>query len=304
MSRVLFLFIDGVGLGDVDPAVNPFTAAALPALSELLEGNQLILANAGCQNARCSLVALDARLDVPGLPQSGTGQTALFTGRNAAQIFGRHFGPWVPTALRPLLGAENLLSRARDGGRTIAFANAYPEEVFAEGRKARDPLRAGPPLAALGAGVLNRHTPELMRGDAIASEIINEGWRTHLQRTELPRITPLEAGHNLARLAAQHDLTLFAHYSTDHVGHTGHMEESIVALQRVDQFLAGILEQIPDDLTIVLASDHGNLEDVRVGHTLNPAIGLFIGGQHARLAAGTHSLMDVTPKVLQLADTE
>ena len=47
-----------------------------------------------------------------------------------------------------------------------------------------------------------------------------------------------------------------------------------------------------------------HLEDVRVGHTLNPAIGLFIGGQHAPLAAGTHSLMDVTPKVLQLADTE
>lgn len=303
MSRVLLLFIDGIGLGDVDPTVNPFTAASLPTLAELLDGRHLVLENAGFQNERCSLVALDARLGMPGLPQSGTGQTTLFTGQNAAQLFGRHFGPWVPTSLRALLGEQNVLSLARNRGRSVAFANAYPEEVFAEGRKARDPLRAGPPIAALGAGVMTRHTPELMSGDAIASEIINEGWRMHLQRTELPVVTPREAGHNLARIAAQHELTLFAHYSTDHVGHTGHMEESITALQRVDQFLGGILERMPDDLSILLASDHGNIEDVRVGHTLNPAIGLFMGRRHRELAAGAASLTDVAPRILALGDS-
>ena len=304
MSRFLFLFIDGVGLGDVDPTFNPLAAASLPVFHDLLDGQPLVLDSAGFQNARCSLVALDARLGVPGLPQSGTGQTALFTGENAPRIFGRHFGPWVPVSLRPLLGQQNVLSRARAQGRSIAFANAYPEEVFAEGRKARDPLRAGPPIAALAAGVMNRHTPELQRGDAIASEIINEGWRTHLQRPDLPVITAREAGHNLVRIAAQHDLTLFAHYSTDHVGHTGHMEESIAAMQRVDQFLGGILEQMPADLTVLLASDHGNLEDVRVGHTLNPAVGLFVGPCHRELAAGTTSLMDVAPKLLQLTQPQ
>lgn len=304
MSRVLFVFIDGVGLGAADPTINPLAAATLPHVQTLLENGQLVIDNAGWRNATCSLVALDASLGVPGLPQSGTGQTALFTGENAPAAFGRHFGPWVPTSLRSLLSERNLLSRAAAAGKQVAFANAYPEEVFTRARGGRDPLRAGPPIAALGAGVMNRHTPELLRGDAVASEIINEGWRVHLNRTELPVITAREAGHNLVRIAGQHDLTLFAHYSTDHIGHTGHLDEGIAAIQRVDEFLGGILEAMPQDLEVVLASDHGNLEDVRVGHTTNPAVGLFIGAHHDELSAGATSLLDVTPAILKFANAE
>jgi hypothetical protein len=304
MNPVLLLFIDGIGLGDADPAINPFAAAFLPTFDKLLDGRKIVAASAGTTTVQASLRALDATLGIPGLPQSGTGQTALFTGENAAKLFGRHFGPWVPTSLRSLLGDRNILTLLKQAGRSVAFANAYPEEVFQEGRKQRDPLRAGPPIAALGAGVMNRHTPELERGDAIASEIINEGWRLHLNRTELPVITARQAGHNLARIAATHDFTLFAHYSTDHVGHTNDMRESVRALERVDEFLGGILEKGPDDLTIVVAGDHGNLEDVRVGHTLNPAVGLFVGAHHGELAANATSLTDVVPALLKLANAQ
>jgi 2,3-bisphosphoglycerate-independent phosphoglycerate mutase len=304
VTRVLLLFIDGIGLGDDDPSTNPFAAAPLPTFTKLLDGARIIARNAGTQTPHATLRALDATLGLSGLPQSGTGQTALFTGENAAQIFGRHFGPWVPTPLRTLLAERNILTRAKNAGRSVAFANAYPEEVFQEGRKQRNPLRAGPPIAALGAGVMHRHTPELMRGDAIASEIINEGWRAHLKRTELPVVTPRQAGHNLARIAAEHDVTLFAHYSTDQVGHTRDMRAGIEALERVDEFVAGIIERSTDDLTIVLASDHGNLEDVRAGHTINPAVGLFIGAGHREVAAHATSLTDIAPAILKLTNAE
>ncbi|HEY0671268.1 MAG TPA: alkaline phosphatase family protein, partial [Longimicrobiales bacterium] len=214
-----------------------------------------------------------------------------------------HFGPWVPTPLRTMLAEQNVLTRVRAAGGRVAFANAYPEEVFLKGRTARDPLRAGPPIAALGAGVMNRHTPELLRGDAVASEIINEGWRTHLKRTELPVITAHTAGQNLARIALQHELTMFAHYSTDHVGHTRDMHDAIMAIERVDEFLGGILDAAGDELQIVLASDHGNLEDVRVGHTLNPAIGLFIGSRHRALAERATSLTDLAGLLSELAQS-
>ena len=304
MSRVLLLFIDGIGLGDDDPSINPFSAAELPTLRSLLDGRSLTATSAPFHTQRASLVALDATLNVRGLPQSGTGQTTLFTGNNAAQIFGRHFGPWVPTALREMLAQENVLTRAAKAGRSVAFANAYPEEVFTNKGRGRDPLRAGPPIAAIGAGVMNRHTPELMRGDAIASEITNDGWRKHLNRTELPAITARQAGRNLAAIAAQHDLTLFAHYSTDHVGHTGEMEAAKAAVQRVDEMLSGLLEAAGDDLTVVMTSDHGNLEDIRVGHTINPAVGLFIGADHRTMAVGATSLADIAPRILQLTNSQ
>ena len=302
MSRVLLLFVDGIGLGGDDPAVNPFAAASLPKLQAMLDARPLIASAAPYFGRRAALMPLDATLGVPGLPQSGTGQTALLTGENAAAIFGRHFGPWVPTGLRALLASNNVLTRAAAAGRSIAFANAYPEEVFARAGRGRDPLRAAPPIAAMAAGVMNRHTPELSRGDAVASEIINDGWRQHLGRAELPVITAREAGCHLARIAAQHELTLFAHYATDQIGHTRDLAAGVAALARLDEFVGGILEYASPDLTIAMVSDHGNLEDARVGHTLNPAIGMFFGAAHAELGREMMSLLDVAPRILELAN--
>src|SRR5688572_19701510 len=231
MSRVLLVFLDGVGLGDDDASYNAFVFADLPVLHALFDGRPVVRGSAPYHGTRASLIAIDATFGIAGTPQSGTGQAALLTGVNAAERYGRHFGPWVPSQLRPLVRDENVLVRAQAGGARVAFANAYPEEVLdadaaaalpsdAPVRDATEPLssdattevtalpsepaseqnatamrrvpahrrnrsgsaflRAGPPLAALGAGVLNRHTPELVRGDAVASEITNDGWREHL----------------------------------------------------------------------------------------------------------------------------
>lgn len=287
-TRILLIFIDGVGVGGEDADINPFMHARMPAFNEL--------------RARGTFVPLDATLGVPGLPQSGTGQTALFTGINAATEFGRHFGPWVPTALRERLASENLLTKAKAMGHAVAFANAYPEELFATpvtAAKARDPLRAGPPIVALGAGVLNRHTPHLMTGDAVASEITNEGWRKHLNRVDLPVVSPADAGHNLARISAQNDVTLFAHYSTDYIGHEGRMAEAVDALEKVDAFLEAVASSVAGDTLVAVVSDHGNIEDISVGHTYNPAIGLFFGPGEQRFTDAT-SLADVTPILLSI----
>jgi hypothetical protein len=318
VTRVLLLFLDGVGLGSDDPAINPFAAARLPTLDRLLEGHPVTAGAAPVHAARASLVALDAQLGVEGTPQSGTGQATLFTGENAAAIHGHHFGPWVPARLRTLVRDRSILAVAQRAGRAVAFANAYPEEVLALGdegaeplpsdapdrsgraRRSRGPsfLRAGPPLAALGAGVLTRHTHALETGAAVASEITNEGWRERLGRGAVPDIDPATAGHNLAAIAAAHDLTLYAHYATDYAGHRQDMRAAVDALEKVDAFLGGLVSAGADDVLIIVAGDHGNIEDVRAGHTRNPAIGLVIGPDHAAVAARLHSLADVAPAVL------
>lgn len=306
--RVLFVFLDGVGIGADDPATNALAVARTPTLETLLEGRRPLAAVAGFSGARASLAALDASLGVPGTPQSGTGHATLLTGEDAVRRFGRHHGPWVPTALRPLVMASSVLARARAAGRAVAFANAYPEELTDRVAAGLDgvsgrllgPLRAGPPLAAMGAGALNRHTPELERGDAVASEITNDGWIERLARTSLPVVTPEEAGRNLAGIAARHDLTLFAHYTTDHVGHRGTFDQAVAAVERVDRFLAGVLERAPQDLLLVVASDHGNLEDVTSGHTANPALGLVAGPGHRAVADRLVDLRDVAGAVLEV----
>jgi 2,3-bisphosphoglycerate-independent phosphoglycerate mutase len=293
-TRILLLFLDGVGIGLRDEDVNPFLRADLPTLRDLLGGIPTLDAPFA-QGPTARAFPLDANLGMPGLPQSGTGQISLLTGRNAAALFGRHFGPWPPVSLRPVLHDENLLSRARAQGRRVAFANPYPSG-WPGGLPSR--RHAAPPLAALAAGVLDRDVESLVRGEAVASEIVNDGWIRYTGRTDLPRVTAEEAGGTLAAVASTADLTLFAHYHTDHAGHRGGMDGAIAALERVDAFLAGLVRHAPRDLVILGCSDHGNIEDVRGGHTRNPALGFVIregGSDRATEAEDAMFLEELPP---------
>ncbi|HEX5725287.1 MAG TPA: alkaline phosphatase family protein [Longimicrobiaceae bacterium] len=303
--RVLLVFLDGVGIGPADLGTNPFARARLPCLAGLLGGRlplrEQLDAAGRITGGRAVLAAADATLGVAGTPQSGTGQTTLLTGRNAAALYGRHFGPWVPTGLRALLAAENLLTRALAAGRTAAFANAYPLGAGqADARFFRRP--AAPPLAAQAAGVLTRGLPELVEGRAVASSITNEHWR-RIAGAEVPEVTPAEAGRTLAAVAAEADVTLFAHYDTDYVGHRGGMEPAVEALERVDAFLGGLAAALPPDALLVVSSDHGNLEDVTGGHTANPVPVLALGPGREALVENVTDLTHVVPNLLKLLDS-
>jgi 2,3-bisphosphoglycerate-independent phosphoglycerate mutase len=303
-QRILLVFIDGIGIGPADRSTNPFATASLPSLSTLLDGARPVreaLDPDGAIRARhATLVAADATLGVQGRPQSGTGQTALLTGHNAARIYGRHFGSWVPTGLRSLLSSENLLTRAVRAGRAAAFANAHPPTVRLDRRP------NAPALAADSAGLLTRGAAELAAGHAVASSITNDRWIEHLGDDGIPHASPADAGRTLARIARGADLTLFAHYDTDHVGHRGSLADGVRALERVDAFLGALLAELEADTLVLVASDHGNLEELTSGHTRNPVPVLATGPGHAavgRVRAITH-VAPLIAELLRLPQTE
>lgn len=91
--HILFIFLDGVGLGVDDPEINPFAGIEMPVLQELLGGRKLLAASAPFEGDRATLIALDASLGVKGLPQSATGQAVLLTGINVPAEIGEHYGP-------------------------------------------------------------------------------------------------------------------------------------------------------------------------------------------------------------------
>jgi 2,3-bisphosphoglycerate-independent phosphoglycerate mutase len=298
--RAILVFLDGVGIGAGDPAYNAFAAAHLPRIRALLDGRLPIAEHLDADGRivaeRAVLAAADATLGVEGLPQSGTGQTTLLTGRNGAAEYGRHFGPWVPTPLRPMLAAENLLRRTVDAGRAAAFANAYPlSGIPADPRIFRRP--AGPMLAAQSVDALTRGAAELAEGRAVASSITNERWHEHLG-SDVPNVSPEDAGRTLARIASEADVTLFAHYDTDYTGHRGALDGAIAALERVDAFLGALVDTLPPETLLVVSSDHGNVEDVRGGHTINPVPVLATGAERKKFV-NVRSLTDVAPMILQ-----
>jgi 2,3-bisphosphoglycerate-independent phosphoglycerate mutase len=307
--RVLFLFLDGVGLGPDDPNINPLAQAVMPNLSRLLDGQRLVAGETSLVTDRATLVALDACLGVPGTPQSATGQATLLTGRNVPAEIGYHYGPKpnpdIAAYLRRSNGAHggNLFQTLQDAGKQSALLNAYPQSYFATIESGRR-LYSAIPLAVVSAGIALKTTDDLYAGRALSADFTGQGWRERLSLPDTPLLTLAEAGARLADLSAGNDLTFFEYWLTDYAGHGQDMATALNLLAAFDEVLGGLLAAWDDEAGIILiTSDHGNLEDLSVrGHTTHPVPALVIGTPELRrrFSAGLRDLTDVTPSILRL----
>ncbi len=289
MPHACLLFLDGVGLGPPGGS-NPLTATP-PALARLA-GRQAWTADlAPVTEAGHLARGIDATLGVAGLPQSGTGQAALFTGVNAPRLVGRHFGPFPHSATRDALARRNVFARVQAlpaapvaaGGALprTAFANAYPSGFFAFAeRRNRWSVTT---RCCLDAGVRIRTTDDLAAGRAVAANLTGAGWP---EAEAPPPVPPAEAGRRLHALTRRHALTVFEYYLTDKLGH-GRLDTPPAALlANLDRFVAGFLEAFdPARDLVVVTSDHGNLEDLSTKtHTRHPVPLLALGAGAARFA--------------------
>jgi phosphopentomutase len=94
-------------------------------------------------------------------------------------------------------------------------------------------------------------------------------------------------------------LTFFAHYSTDTAGHEKNMAAAVAALERVDSFLGGLIPALPPETLLVIASDHGNIEDISKGHTRNPTFSLLRGPGAGEAAKGVSRITDIPGLILR-----
>src|SRR5262245_6848802 len=109
--HILFIFVDGIGLGDDDPTINPFAVANMPTLTALSAGKRWLRDTGRQETPRAIFIPTDPRLGVPGRPQSGTSQAAILTGRNIPQIVGEHYGPKPNEKTRALLTEDNFFKQ-------------------------------------------------------------------------------------------------------------------------------------------------------------------------------------------------
>lgn len=295
MARFLLLFVDGVGLGPAT-AGNPLFRPGLRALGERL-GGPLTIERAGRASEGAALAALDAALGVEGLPQSATGQTALFTGINAAELLGRHVAAFPGPRLAALLAEHSVLRSAAARGLRVTFANPYSRRYFEEVEAGRR-RHSATTLAVLAAGVPLRDLGDLAAGRACAWDVTRERFRAWAPEVE--PVPARSAGEHLAELAAGHDLTVWETFMTDLAGHRRLGWTPEQALGRLDGLLAGLLARRPADLNVVLVSDHGNLEEPEHrSHTRNPVPLVAIGPQAEELA-DLDRLDRLAPRLLAL----
>ncbi len=292
---ILVLFIDGVGLGEADPAINPFARVPTPVLHDLLGGP--LVAQGIVERPGVLMMPTDATLGVPGLPQSATGQTTLLTGLNAPEIAGRHVTAYPTAELRALLVDQSLFARLRAQGRRVALANAYTREYF-DAVAARRLRMAAVTFAAQSAGVRLRSVDDLRDGRAVFHDLTNG--RLRQWGYDLPVLTPRESGRCLGQIAATADLTFFEFFLTDLAAHGRIPVSTDAVVAMVDELLAGALETVDAAVTVLVTSDHGNLEDGRsTAHTTNPVPTMAIGpGRDA--FRSIRALTDIAPAILSL----
>src|SRR5262249_18654374 len=211
--------------------------------------------------------------EVDGLPQSATGQTAILTGINASKLIGRHLHGYPSPRLKQALAEHSIYRKLIARGRSVTFANAYTRSYV------ENPPRfvSSTTVAAQRAGLRLRMLEDLQAGCAVSHDFTN---RFLIERgLEVEACTPEEAGLRLARLAADHDFTLYEHFITDRIGHTRRHDLARKHMLELTRFVRSVLEGANlDRQTVVVTSDHGNIEDLSTSrHTLNPAPSLPFG---------------------------
>jgi hypothetical protein len=283
--RVALLFIDGVGIGRRDPAVNPLARGEF-LLSRFDDGSGSPLPPGG------ALVEVDTTFGVPGRPQSASNQTAILTGLPAPRIIGKHVLGFPNGALLEILRAHSLVKRLAEAGRPATFANAYPaayldalglrrrpspapEIVLPAPAKRR--LRPSATTAAMAAGGVELRTlADAAAGQALTNDI--DGERAHRRGFSVPLRTPEEAAGILWEVASSAEFTMFEHFLADEAGHARDMPGALRALQTFDRFARAVIASRPEDAHVIICSDHGNVEDLSTrSHTLGRVAILWFG---------------------------
>lgn len=296
--HVLIFFMDGVGLGGPDPDVNPFVTAVTPNLTNLLGAGWYLQDRDPLSTDRASLIPTDPNLDMPGKPQSATGQAAILTGRNVPQLVGEHYGPKPNTAVAGIICQGTLFHDVVAAGGRAALITPYPQGFF-DGISSGRRLLSSVPLAATSAGLSLMTADDLRNGRAVSPGFTGQAWQEHLGYDDIPIMTLAESGARIAAIAQTYHFSFFEHWPSDRSGHRGSLAQARAHLEMIDGALGGLLDAWDDKHgLLIITSDHGNIEDKsQRQHTRNPVPTILVGRSHAAFAEQIHNLTDIAPAI-------
>jgi hypothetical protein len=257
-------------------------------------------------------------LGIPGAPQSASGQTALFCGARAAALAYRHRNGYPDRPLRQVILKGNILSRLGAKKMTARYLNAYPrhEELFTAAHVRIEPdgrLWFSPAFPErfkrmisvtscmlLASGQKPFGADDIRAGKALYQDYSN---RQLIEKgLALPEFTPVQAARILDRASRRFAFTLYEYFQTDLYAHRRTLEECVSLVRDLDALVGALLARLDSQVdTLVLTSDHGNLEEFHLrGHSRNPVPLIAWGRRGARLRKKINGLSDVAPALLEI----
>ena len=290
MENVLLFFIDGLGIG-THGSHNPLDGleGAAPLANFLDEKPEIPFDGV--------LVETDARLGVDGRPQSASGQTTILTGINAPARVGYHKEGFPNRALLDVINEHSIFVQLKRAGvAPITFANTYTQRFFDK----RPRWISATTAAVEAAGLQFNKVEDLKAGRAVYQDFTNQMLIERGEQVE-PR-TAEQAGDVLASIVANHRFTLYEYFITDKLGHAQDGEVARSVLHNLARMIRRVLANIDlTSTTMILTSDHGNIEDLSTrSHTLNPVPTIIWGTSSQQIANRISCLADITPAIVWL----
>lgn len=284
--KVLLLFFDGIGLGRKPSPSNPFQF--LPSKFFHFTRRKVF------REFRGQGKSIDATLGVPGLPQSATGQATILTGVNAAKYLGYHLNGMPNAALRELIHRESIFVKLRRLNLPITFANAYQPRFF-QGLSRWISVSTASVLAA---GLPLRTIEDVRKERAVYQEFTNAYLAS--KRFRVRAQSPEEAGRVLARLAHPYAFCFYEYFLSDLAGHMRNFDRALIEAYKLDRFIESVLRHTDlKQQTVLVVSDHGNLEDPTTpSHTRNPVPLLAFGRETNVFARQIQTLTDIAPTIV------
>jgi uncharacterized protein YeeX (DUF496 family) len=291
-ASVLLFFIDGLGIGKREET-NPL--AKIKNIEPL----------AHFQNEKSEIIfdgvltATDARLGIEGRPQSASGQTTILTGINAPKLLGFHKQGFPNQTLRDVIADNSVFLRLkRRNIEPNVFANAYTPQFF----QIVPRWKSATTCAMEAVDLPFRRLSDLLGRKAVFHDFTNHSLIE--KGFVVPIFSPAEAGEILAQLVRAHRFTLYEHFITDKIGHAQDFQRAEKHLPQLAEFIRQVLRKIDlETMTVILTSDHGNLEDLSIrNHTLNDVPTIVWGKNRREVSKRIKDLTDITPTILSLFD--
>lgn len=290
LPSVLLFFIDGLGLGRRGES-NPLSLIKNIAPLANFEGETSHIIFDGI------LTPTDACLGVEGRPQSASGQTTILTGVNAPQILRHHKQGFPNQTLREVIKENSIFLQLKKlGVEPNVFANAYTPQFF----QTTPRWKSATTCAVEAADLPFRRLPDLLGRKAVFHDFTNQGL---VERGfDVPFFSPEAAGEILADLTRTHRFTLYEHFITDKIGHEQDFEKAERHLPQLAAFIRETLSKVDlEKTTVILTSDHGNIEDLSVrNHTLNNVPTIVWGRMKIEVSERIKTLTDIAPAIVYL----
>jgi hypothetical protein len=289
-ASVLLFFIDGLGIGPRGP-FNPLDNLAGAAPLAVFKNELPARFMDGI------VVATDACLGIEGRPQSASGQTTILTGVNAPAQLGYHKQGFPNKALLGIINDHSVFRQLREAGvEPVTFANAYTDRFFTE----RPRWVSATTAAVEAAGLSFRNLDDLRSDAAVFMDFTN---RLLIERgVDVSERSEEQAAEVLARITTENRFTLFEYFITDKVGHAQDMELAKTVLTSLARYIREVLVRLDlERTTVILTSDHGNIEDLSLrNHTLHAVPTIIWGAQREQVAARIKTLADITPAIVEI----